>query len=351
MKEAHAGGVLRPAGIPDENVKNEIRKSDRKSEKEIYNAEDTASDGTGLRKKNRRKKLRNGNRLLLLALPFLILIFAFSYVPLFGWIYAFYKYKPGFSLWQCEFVGFDNFITLFTRRKEVLRVLRNTLVMSGLGLATSWVPMAFAVFLNEIKNTGLKKVVQTMTTLPHFVSWIIVYSLAFAIFSTDGMISNLHKMLGLNTEVNNPLGDGDIVWIFQLFLSIWKTTGWNAIIYIAAISGIDQDLYDAASVDGAGRFQKMRYVTLPGLMSTFFVLLLLAISNILSNGFDQYFAFYNPMVADKIEVLDYYVYKVGIILNDYSTSTAIGIMKTFISMALLFTANFFSKKIRGEGIV
>ena len=149
----------------------------------------------------------------------------------------------------------------------------------------------------------------------------------------------------------NPLGNGKIVWIFQLLLHIWKTLGWSAIIYIAAISGIDSELYDAASVDGASRFQKIRYVTVPGLYSTFFVLLLLSISNILNNGFDQYFVFFNALVADKIEVLDYYVYKIGILTNDYSLSIAIGMFKSFISVTLLFLANALSRRVRGESIV
>jgi ABC-type polysaccharide transport system permease subunit len=149
----------------------------------------------------------------------------------------------------------------------------------------------------------------------------------------------------------NIMSNNSAVWIFQWALATWKFLGWGAIIYIAAIAGIDTELYDAAQVDGANRLQVIRYITLPNLASTYIVLLLLAISNVLNNGFEQYFLFYNPLVADRIQVLDYYVYKVGLLLNDYPVSTAIGMSKTLISVMLLFTANFLSKKLRGDSIV
>lgn len=149
----------------------------------------------------------------------------------------------------------------------------------------------------------------------------------------------------------NPLGNNDIAWGFQWALATWKSLGWNAIIYIAAITGIDSELYDAVHVDGANRWQTIWHVTVPGLYSTFFVLLLLQISNILSNGFDQYFVFYNPLTADKLEVLDYYVYKIGVLTNNYPQSIALGMFKTIISVTLLFGANKLSQKMRGESIV
>jgi ABC-type polysaccharide transport system permease subunit len=298
-----------------------------------------------------RKKLSSGTKLLLMAMPFLILLTAFCYVPLFGWLYAFFDYRVGYSLFECKFAGLNNFLRILKNGKEIIRVLRNTLVMSGLTLLAMPVPAIFAIMLNEMGGKRLKRAVQTVTTLPNFISWIIVYSLVFAMFSADGMITNLLSSLGIHAGNINPLGNGKIVWIFQLLLNIWKTTGWNAIIYIAAIAGIDNELYDAASVDGANRFQKILHITVPGLYSTFFVLLLLQISNLLNNGFDQYFVFFNAMVANKIEVLDYYVYKVGILSSDYSMSTALGMLKTFISVGLLFFANKLSKKIRGVSIV
>lgn len=308
---------------------------------------------TALAERIGRKKLR-GIKYLLLAVPFLIYVFAFSYVPLVGWIYSVFDYKIGqkfLDFGSMVFVGLSNFQKLFTERSEVLRVLRNTLALSALGLLATPVPVVFAIMFNEIKNSKFKKIVQTATTLPNFISWIIVYGVAFAFFSVNGFVSVLMQKIGIQPPVMGILGDVDHTWVLQWILGIWKSFGWSAIIYIAAITGIDSELYDAAKVDGANKIQSILHITIPGIMPTYVVMFLLAVSNILSNGFDQYFMFYNPMVADKIEVLDYYVYKVGFYINDYSYSITLGMLKSILGIVLLFTANALSKKIRGESIV
>ena len=308
---------------------------------------------TALAERIGRKKLR-GIKYLLLAVPFLIYVFAFSYVPLVGWIYSVFDYKIGqkfLDFGSMVFVGLGNFQKLFTERSEVLRVLRNTLALSALGLLATHVPVVFAIMFNEIKNSKFKKIVQTATTLPNFISWIIVYGVAFAFFSVNGFVSVLMQKIGIQPPVMGILGDVDHTWVLQWILGIWKSFGWSAIIYIAAITGIDSELYDAAKVDGANKLQSILHITIPGIMPTYVVMFLLAVSNILSNGFDQYFMFYNPMVADKIEVLDYYVYKVGFYINDYSYSITLGMLKSILGIVLLFTANALSKKIRGESIV
>ena len=308
---------------------------------------------TALAERIGRKKLR-GIKYLLLAVPFLIYVFAFYYVPLVGWIYSVFDYKIGqkfLDFGSMVFVGLGNFQKLFTERSEVLRVLRNTLALSALGLLATPVPVVFAIMFNEIKNSRFKKIVQTATTLPNFISWIIVYGVAFAFFSVNGFVSVLMQKIGIQPPVMGILGDVDHTWVLQWILGIWKSFGWSAIIYIAAITGIDSELYDAAKVDGANKIQSILHITIPGIMPTYVVMFLLAVSNILSNGFDQYFMFYNPMVADKIEVLDYYVYKVGFYINDYSYSITLGMLKSILGIVLLFTANALSKKIRGESIV
>ena len=308
---------------------------------------------TALAERIGRKKLR-GIKYLLLAVPFLIYVFAFSYVPLVGWIYSVFDYKIGqkfLDFGSMVFVGLGNFQKLFTERSEVLRVLRNTLALSALGLLATPVPVVFAIMFNEIKNSKFKKIVQTATTLPNFISWIIVYGVAFAFFSVNGFVSVLMQKIGIQPPVMGILGDVDHTWVLQWILGIWKSFGWSAIIYIAAITGIDSELYDAAKVDGANKIQSILHITIPGIMPTYVVMFLLAVSNILSNGFDQYFMFYNPMVADKIEVLDYYVYKVGFYINDYSYSITLGMLKSILGIVLFFTANALSKKIRGESIV
>lgn len=286
----------------------------------------------------------------LMAIPFLIFVFMFCYVPLFGWVYAFFDYKIGKSLWDCTFVGLDHFVKLFKDR-DIIRVLRNTLSMSFLNLLFSPLPMFFAIMLNEVGNKKVKKFVQTVTTLPNFISWIVVFGLAFTMFSSQGMVNKLLDLLHISHSLTGLIGDGEHVWSFQLVLGIWKSLGWSTIIYMAAITGIDMELYDAAKVDGANRVQLARYITLPGLMPTYTVLLLLAVSNLLNNGFDQYYVFWNSMVSDKIEVLDYYIYKLSFMSSQYSYSIAVGMLKSVVSIILLFAANRISKKLRGSSLV
>ncbi len=300
-----------------------------------------------------RKRVR-GLKYLLLAVPFMVYVFAMSYVPLMGWIYSIFDYRMGqpfLDFGSMKFIGFENFKKLYMERSEVLRVMRNTLVMSGLGLLSTPVPVLFAIMFNEIKGKRFKKFIQTTTTLPNFISWITVYGIAFAFFSVNGFVSMILKKFGIETSPTGILGELDKVWPLQWFLGIWKSFGWSSIIYIAAIVGIDAELFDAARVDGADKIQRIWHITLPGIMPTYVVMLLLAISNILTNGFDQFFMFYNPLVSDRIEVLDYYVYKTGFYINDYPYSITLGMLKSLLSIVLLFSANGISKKIRGEAIV
>ncbi len=307
-----------------------------------------------------REELPKKYKLFLMMLPFLLSVFLFAYLPLYGWSYAFYNYKFGLPMDQQEFVGVKWFTEMFSNpanRDSIVRVLKNTLGMSGLNLATSWLPMIFAVFLNEITRTRFKKFVQIFTTLPNFISWALVFSFAMCLFAADtGIYSRLMMSLGLNDPANPTvwLNSGDHIWLKMWGWSTWKGLGWGAIMYLAAISGIDQELYEAAKVDGASRWGLMRHITLPGLLPTFFVLLLLSISNILNNGMDQYLVFQNPMNRQTIEVLDLYVYNITIASGGtalYSYATAIGILKTLVSVTLLFSANFLSKKLRGESIM
>jgi putative aldouronate transport system permease protein len=253
-----------------------------------------------------------------------------------------------------NFVGFKWFTQLVRNaatRKDMIRVMKNTLGMSFLGILTSWMPMVFAIFLSEIKNSRFRRFVQTFTTIPNFISWVLVFAIAFSIFSTDGFISSLMINLGIWDQGKNFLMSSDYVWLKMLMWGLWKGLGWSAIIYIAGISGIDQQLYEAATVDGAGRFQRMWHVTVPGLLPTFYVLLLMSIAGILSNGMDQYLVFENSTNTTDIMVLDLYVYKMGIVNGAIPFSTAVGMLKSVVSVILLFTANNVSKLIRGETIV
>lgn len=295
--------------------------------------------------------------LFLLMLPFIVLSFIFAYLPLWGWRYGLFNYKPGRELNSETFVGFKWFTYLFQNpasRNDIVRVMKNTLAMSGLGIATSWMSMAFAIFLSEIKVKRYRKVVQTITTIPNFISWVLVYAFGFAIFATDGLVNRLLIDWGIIDSGINFLLDGNNIWFKMLGWGIWKGLGWGAIIYLAAISGIDQQLYEAATVDGAGRFKRMWYITVPGLLPTYFVLLMLAIAGILNNGMEQYYVFKNAANKSTIEVLDLYVYTLGLGTGGTSNialATVVGMLKSIISVILLFFANGLSKLIRKESII
>lgn len=299
-------------------------------------------------------EMREKYHLFLLFLPVMALAFVFSYLPLWGWRYAFFDYTAGGELTMENFVGFKWFTILFQNeatRADFFRVLKNTLGLSAIGILTSWLPMAFAIFLTQVESRKFRRVVQNFTTIPNFLGWVIIYAVALAIFSTDGFINNfLNNVLGIRSDTNY-LMNGSHMWIKMWLWGTWKGLGWSAIVYISSITGIDPTLYEAAEMDGAGRFAKMWNVTVPQLMPTFFVLLLMSIANILSNGMEQYLVFSNPINSTSIEVLDLYVYNLGIGNGQIPMSTAIGMFKSVISVVLLFGANTFSKRFRGESIL
>ncbi len=304
-----------------------------------------------LRSRIRGKKWES-YKLFLLALPVIIYIFVFKYMPLWGWSYAFFSYRPGLSLSQCKFVGLQNFQNLFgnaVMRSSLFRVLRNTFGIQILNYILMPVPMLFAIFLSEIKSKRFQKVVQTVTTLPHFISWVIMFSLASSIFGSSGLINSMIHDMGFETTINILTTD-DHVWITQALLSLWKSMGWNAIVYFAAITGLDQQVYEAAEIDGANRWQKISKITIPLLMPTFFVLLVINIGNFLNSGIDQFLAFSNALNMSQIEVLDLYVYNLGIGSGQISFSVAVGIMKSVVAVVLFASANFASKKIRGTSV-
>lgn len=300
------------------------------------------------------KKTWHSIKLFLLVLPFIILVLIFSYYPLYGWRYAFYDYKPPKVLSQCQFVGLKWFQTLVqnkTWRGQVGQVLINTFAMSGITLGTSWIPLLFAVFLNEIRCVPFRKFVQTVTTLPNFVSWVLVYSIAFSIFNSTGVVNTVLMNLGLINEPYLLLQSSEHVWFTQWLWLTWKNLGWAAIMYIAAISSIDDELYQAAKVDGATRMQIIRHITIPSLLPTYFVLLMINIANFLNNGMEQYYVFQNAFNKDYIQVLDLYVFNLAMGNGGYSISVAVSMLKSVVSVVLLVIANGASKLIRGESFL
>lgn len=301
-----------------------------------------------------RRRMQNKYKLFFMALPFLAVTFIFYYLPISGWIYAFYDFIPGIPLSDTPYVGLKWFKTIVsnpTQTAEVLRVLKNTVAMSSIGLITSVFPVIFAILLTEIRSGWYRKFVQTLTTIPNFISWILVYALAFSLFSVDnGVVSHILVQLGIVDEGFNFLASSSHIWLTMIAWYWWKSLGWGAILYLAAIAGIDQELYEAAEVDGASRFRKIWHITVPGIIPTFFVLLLLSIGNFVNNGMEQYFAFQNAMNKDAIEVLDLYVYNIAF-ANNFPFATAVSMLKSVVSVILLFAANTLSKAVRGESII
>lgn len=289
-------------------------------------------------------------------LPCIIIVLIFAYYPLYGWVYAFFDYQPPIPLSESPFVGFKWFYSLVADQvkvNEILKVIRNTFAMSGLSIAFSWLPMVFAVFLNELRCRPFQKFVQTVTTLPNFISWVLVYAIAFCMFNSTGMANSVLTDMGAITkpimflQESNP---GKVWWEMWLWLT-WKNLGWAAIMYLAALAGIDQELYEAARVDGATRMQQIWYITFPCLLPTFFVLLMLSIASFLSNGMEQYFVFQNAFNRDSIQVLDLYVFNIAMNSGAYSVSAVLSMLKTLISVVLLVFANWLSKTVRGESFI
>lgn len=235
--------------------------------------------------------------------------------------------------------------------RAIGQVLINTFAMSGLNILTSFLPLIFAIMLNEVRAKWFRNLVQTLTTLPNFISWVLVYAVAFAMFSSTGMINELLENLHLITEPIKFLDSDDHTWLKMLLWNLWKGVGWGSILYLAGISGIDQELYEAAQVDGANRFQQILHVTVPQLLPTYFVLLMLSVSNFLNNGMDQYYVFQNAFNMQHIQVLDLYVYNIGMGQNSLSLATAISMLKSLVSVGLLILVNWLSKRTRGESIV
>lgn len=287
-------------------------------------------------------------------LPFLVLVAVFSYYPLYGWVYALFDYNPPFPLTMDSFVGlkwFKSMLENSVKVTQLLNVLRNTFAVSGLSLLFSWFPMVFAIFLHEITNKHYRRFVQTATTLPNFISWVLVYSIAFCLLNSNGVVNSVLLKLGLIDKPQLFLQSSKHVWFRMWVWLTWKNAGWAAIMYIAAMSGIDEQMNEAARIDGASRIQIIWHITLPSLMPTYFILVMLNLANFLSNGMEQFFVFQNSFNKEYIQVLDLYVYNLAVGGGGYSLSTAISIFKSVVSILLLCTTNGISKLVRGQGFI
>lgn len=290
------------------------------------------------------KEIKRQKVLLFWSAVFVTYGFIFYYLPLGGWLMAFQDYKPKDGLFASKFIGIDKFVQLFSD-STFLRVIRNTLAMGIINLVLGFITaIAFAILLNEVRNIFGKKLVQTISYMPHFLSWIIVTGILHDALSGTGIINELLMQLGLIDQSINFFAHPKYFWWIVGFANIWKETGWNAIIYLAAITAIDPSLYEAASVDGAGRWAKIKYITLPGIKPTIMILLLMNVGNVLNAGFEVQYLLGNGLVQSVSQTIDIYVLKWGISQGDYAIGTAAGIFKSVVSIILIVIANQMAKR-------
>jgi len=294
------------------------------------------------------KRCKEQKALLWMTIPFVIWVIIFKYLPIWGWTMAFQDYKPALAFSEQTWVGFKHFKFLFTDSR-FLGVLRNTLAQSLINLVLGFVTaIGLAVLINELTNIKFKRVVQTISYLPHFLSWVVAAALVSSVLSIDGIINEILMGLGFIDKEIVWLGVGKYFWGILGAAETWKNVGWNAIIYLAAISMIEQEQYESAKIDGASRLQQIRYITLPGMRSVIVVLLIMNIGYILESGFEPQYLLGNGQNVEYSENIDVFVIKYGISMFNFSLATAAGIFKTVISFTFVIAANTFSKKM-GQG--
>jgi len=290
------------------------------------------------------KEVKRQKFLLIVSFFMVVYGFIFYYWPLSGWIMAFQQYKPKDGLLHSKFVGLAKFQFLF-EDAVFLRVIRNTFAMGAINLVTTtFTAILFAILLNEIRSVIFKKTVQTISYLPHFLSWIIVTGILHDSLSASGIVNELLLKWGVVEQNIDFFAHPEYFWGIVAFANNWKETGWNAIIYLAAITSIDPSLYEAASIDGAGRWAKIKYITLPGIRPTIMILLLMNVGHVLNAGFEVQYLLGNGLVKSVSDTIDIYVLTWGISQNDFSLGTAAGIFKSVVSIALIVLANYFAKK-------
>ena len=284
-------------------------------------------------------------QLYLLALPGMACILLFSYIPIFGWYMAVSDYQIGKQIWEAPFAGFKYFREFFIDSGEALSVIRNTLVMNvGTLVLSLSLAMLFAIMLHEMRGRRYKKLVQSVTFFPYFLSWVMLYSVVYSLFSnSDGAVNNTLMRWGLIQKPINLMGDPKLSWVEIISLNIWNGLGYDSVIFIAAIASIPAEQFEAAQIDGATRWQKIWYVTLPNLLGTLSVLLIMSVGWLFNSGLDKYFLFTNSMNIETMEVFDYYVYRYGMKLFNYSYATAVSVTQALVSIILITGVNAFAR--------
>ena len=283
-------------------------------------------------------------RTLLNTLPFhmmllapVVLVFIFHYIPMFGVVISFQDYKPGWGFLGSPWVGFENY-KMLAMMPDTLKAVRNTVFIAFMKIIGNLVvPVAFALLLNEIRQKWFKKTAQTITYLPYFLSWVILAGIVTDFLSLNGFVNMIIKAFGGKSIFF--LGNKQWFPYVMVITDVWKGFGFNTIVYLAALTGIDETLYEASSIDGAGRWKQTWHITLPGISQFVVLMTILSIGNILNAGFDQIFNLYNPMVYETGDIIDTLVYRMGIVNQSYSLSTAVGLFKSVISLILISTSH------------
>lgn len=296
--------------------------------------------------------------LIIMSVPILLYKILFSYVPVTGWTMAFQNFKPAIrNTFEQQWVGFDNFVKLFTgiNGERFIRDVRNTLAQSAITLVLGFFcAIVLALLLNEVKNIGFKRIIQNITYMPHFLSWIIVAGLVSIMLSapsSGGMVNQILMTLHITKEPIMFLSNPNDFWGVVAGSNLWKELGWNTILYLAAITSINPSLYEAADMDGANRYQKMWNITLPSIKPTIVILLIMSIGYILEAGFEIQYFLGNGLVVEKSETIDIFVLKYGIQLGNYSLATVAGIFKTVVSIILISGANFIAGRLGEEKLM
>ena len=288
-----------------------------------------------IRRAERKHRFRKELPFHLMLLPGALIVFLFKYIPMGGLCIAFQDYSPIFGLFEQEWVGLENFVYVFST-PTFPRVIYNTVFIAVLKIiAGIVVPVAFALMLNEVRSIGYKRTLQTVVYLPHFISWVALAGIFLDVLSMDGIVNNTLGKLGLDPVYF--LGDEKVFPYTMVVTDVWKAFGWNTIVYLAAITGVDPALYEAAYLDGAGRFRQTVHVTLPTIMPIVVLMTILSIGNVLRAGFDQIFNLYSPLVYSTGDIIDTFVYRLGIVSAQFGPATAVGLFQSLVSCALIVT--------------
>jgi putative aldouronate transport system permease protein len=291
-------------------------------------------------------------QLLFMSVPIVLYVMLFTYVPLWGWTMAFQNFRPARKFSQQEWAGLYWFKFLF-EDKEFLKTVRNTIAMSVINTTLGFITaIGFALLLNEVKKILFKRVIQTISYLPHFLSWVIVTGLVATMLSTDGgAINSVFMSFGFIKEPVFWLAKPNYFWGIVGVTYVWKEVGWNTIIYLAAMAGIDPNLYEAADIDGCNRYQKMWRITLPCIKPTIIILLIMSVGHILDAGFELQYLLRNGLVMDVSDTIDIYVLIFGLSRNNFSLATAAGMFKNVINITLIFIANEIAKRAGEERLI